>query len=280
LVHRPSQPGKKRTYNRDVGRPGSGLPVPPQLQLGLHKTHEQWLESGLFAADLLCRTLGRKDLAGVEVLDVGCGTKLVKTLIDNSMPIGRYVGVDASSKVIDWLDDHVSDPSFEFHHLDAHNAMYNPDGVALDSFDLLPVGQRRFDLICLFSVFTHLAPHDYVAMLRLLRRHAKADAKLLFSLFLRDRDREAKFARAVEELLASPDPEVRKRTEAAVARAHTRRPAEQEARFVDVIPDRPLQIARYEPEYALELIRGTGWEVLELHPPERHIQHYMICGPV
>jgi SAM-dependent methyltransferase len=122
----------------------------------------------------------------VELLDVGCGTKVVKTLLDNSMPIGRYVGIDASSEVIEWLQANVSDPRFEFHHLDAHNAMYNPEGIDLASFELLPVGPRRFDLICLFSVFTHLAPHDYVAMLRLLRRHAKPDARLLFSLFLRD----------------------------------------------------------------------------------------------
>jgi len=32
---------------------------------------------------------------------------------------------------------------------------------------------RRFDLICLFSVFTHMVPDDYIAMLRLLRRFVK-----------------------------------------------------------------------------------------------------------
>ena len=37
---------------------------------------------------------------------------------------------------------------------------------------------RQFDLICLFSVFTHLAPADYVAMLRLLRRFAKPGGRL------------------------------------------------------------------------------------------------------
>jgi SAM-dependent methyltransferase len=258
----------------------SPLSVPGHLQLGANDTYEEWLESGLFAVDLLCRTIGREDLAGVELLDVGCGTKVVKTLIDGSMPIGRYVGVDASAEVIEWLTANVADPRFEFHHLNAHNAMYNPGGSDLASFETLPVGGRRFGLICLFSVFTHLAPGDYVAMLRLLHRHARPDAKLLFSLFLRDPEREAKFAKAVEDALASPDPEIRKRTEDAVARARTRRPAEEDRRFVDEVPDHPLRIARYEPNYALELIRDAGWEVLEMHPPERYIQHYMICRPV
>lgn len=254
----------------------SPLPVPPELELGAHQTREEWVESGRFAVELLCRTLERGDLSGVDLLDVGCGTKLVKTLLDNSMPIGRYVGIDTQAKVIDWLKANVSDPRFEFHHLDAHNAMYNPEGSDLASFEALPVGGRRFDLICLFSVFTHLAPHDYVAMLRLLRRHAKPEARLLFSLFLRDPEYRGPLVQVVEAGLASPDPEVRKRTEAAIARALEHRAAQDDSRFIDEVPDHPLEIARYEPEYALELVDGTGWKMLEVHPPERWIQHYMI----
>ena len=254
----------------------SPLPVPPELEFGAHQTREEWVESGHFAVELLCRTLEREDLSGVDLLDVGCGTKLVKTLLDNSMPIGRYVGIDTQAKVIDWLKANVSDPRFEFHHLNAHNAMYNPEGSDLAEFEALPVGERRFHLICLFSVFTHLAPHDFAAMLRLLRRHAGPETKLLFSLFLRDREREAEFAEAVEKRLASPDPEIRKQTEEAVARGRARLAAEEGRRFVDVNPDRPLEIARYEPDYALELVRDAGWTVLEVHPPERWIQHYMI----
>ena len=253
----------------------SPLPVPPDLEFGAHQTREEWVESGLFAVGLLCRTLEREDLSRVDLLDVGCGTKLVKTLLDNSMPIGRYVGIDTQAKVIDWLKANVSDPRFEFHHLDAHNAMYNPEGSDLASFEVLPVGGRRFDLICLFSVFTHLAPHDFAAMLRLLRRHAGPYTRLLFSLFLRDREREAEFAKAMESL-ANQDPEIRKRIEEAVAREGTHPAAEEGRRFVDVIPDRPLEIARYEPEYAFELVRDADWTMLELHPPERWIQHYMI----
>jgi SAM-dependent methyltransferase len=256
---------------------GSPLPVPAELQRGrVALTHEEWLEAGVFAVNLLCRTLGRESLSGVDLLDVGCGTKLPETLLNNSMPIGRYVGIDVSAEIIEWLNANVDDPRFEFHHLDAHNAMYNPQGSDLASFEALPVGEQRFDLTCLFSVFTHLAPHDYVAMLRLLRRHANSHSKLLFSLFLRDREREAEFERAIERALASPDPEVRKQTEEAVAQARARGATERDRRFVDEIPERPLEIARYDPDYALELIRDTGWAVLEVHPPELYIQHYIV----
>jgi hypothetical protein len=113
-------------------------------------------------------------------------------------------------------------------------------------------------------------------MLQLLRPHAGPETKLLFSLFLRDREREAEFAKAIEERRASPDPKVRQETEEAVARGQARLAAEKGRRFVDVVPERPLEIARYEPDYALELLRETGWTMLEVHPPERWIQHYMI----
>ena len=52
------------------------------------------------------------------------------------------------------------------------------------------------------------------------------------------------------------------------------------AEVVDEVPDQPLLIARYSRDYALELVDGTGWEVVELHPPEPYIQHYIVCRPV
>ena len=107
------------------------------------------------------------------------------------------------------------------------------------------MGSRYFDMICLFSVFTHLAPHDYVSMLRLLRRHAKSDARLLFSLFLTDEDGNAQFAQALSEQLASPDPEVRQRAETQ-ERAMVRRAVQDDSRFLDEVSDQPLLIARYD----------------------------------
>ncbi len=154
--------------------------------------------------------------------------------------------------------------------------MYNPTGKDLATFELLPVGASRFDLICLFSVFTHLAPHDFEAMLRLLRRHVRPDGVLLFSLFLDDPDA---WAEEIRKRLESDDPEVRRQTAAAVERAGREPAASRHPPFVDVRPEKPLEIARYRKDYALELVAANGWEVTELHPPERFIQHYMVCRP-
>src|SRR6476646_1504034 len=92
-------------HNPGMAGTTSGLPVPPELQRSAHGARrDEWIASGQFATALLAETVDRPDLAGVSVLDVGCGTKIVKTILDNELPIGRYVGIDVAAEVIDWLD--------------------------------------------------------------------------------------------------------------------------------------------------------------------------------
>jgi Methyltransferase domain len=85
--------------------------------------------------------------------------------------VGTYVGVDVYADMIDFLKQNVADPRFGYHHIDVRNERYNPDACPMTDDTDLGVGDRQFDLICLFSVFTHLNPHDYRTMLRLLRRY-------------------------------------------------------------------------------------------------------------
>ena len=178
--------------------------------------------------------------------------------------------------MIDWLNENVSDPRFEFHHLDAQNDLYNPDATPLAEFDRLPVALNAFDLICLFSVFTHLAPDDYVAMLQLLRRHVRPAGRLVFSLFMNDPDHPSPYARSIEAALASDDPAVVQQAQATIDKAL----AAKDRGFLDEIPEQPLLQARYDKDFALELIEGTGWEVMSIAPPDRYIQHSMVCRPI
>jgi SAM-dependent methyltransferase len=229
------------------------LEVPRSLERGAYQDRSEWLRSADFAVKLLCETIGRRDLEGIDVLDVGCGTKVVKVLLDKGIPVGHDTGVDAAAKVTDWLDATVTDPRFDFCHLDARNEMYNPDGVPLEGFERLPVGDRRYDLICLFSVFTHLDPADFRSMLRLLHHHAKQGAKLLFSLYLTRPDGGGIYLGPGD----SPPG----------------------ARFVDELSEMPLGVARYDEDYALELIAESGWRIESLNPPSRYIQHYVVARP-
>jgi SAM-dependent methyltransferase len=162
------------------------LEVPRTLQRSAHDDDERWIQSARSLLDLVCRQCGLRDLGVSRVLDMGCGTKLTKALLDDERPIARYVGIDVEPTVIEFLLNNVDDERFSFHHIDVRNDMYNPSGLPLADRTELPVGDETFDIIWLFSVFTHLAPDDYVAMLRLLRRYVRDDGWLVFSLYINE----------------------------------------------------------------------------------------------
>ena len=143
----------------------------------------------------------------------------------------------------------------------------------------LGIGPRRFDLVWLFSVFTHLDPDDFASMLHIVRRHVRDSGTLFFTVFLNERT--ASEYGATEALSRA--------IEAAVAEGRDLPPELAEALgrgteevpdFVDMYPDRPLMAARYSRRYALELIDGAGWKVEAVLPPNEFAQHSVVCRPV
>ena len=271
------------------------LNVPEPLRRSAHRTEEGWTESARRSLALLCQVRGVPDLGSTSVLDVGCGTKLVKVLVEENRPIGRYVGVDVSREVIGLLCASVADPRFEFHYLDVRNELYNPKGTPLTEYGSLPIGDDRFDLICLFSVFTHLAPDDFSAMLRVLRTHAGPGCRLLFSLYIntattaydaydaiRGRESVERTEREMKRRLEAGDPDLARR----IAEYDAEHPRSRETQtsaavpdFLDVLPEKPLLIAAYSEPFARSLVEQSGWHVLSLNPPEGYIQHYFVCEP-
>jgi SAM-dependent methyltransferase len=210
----------------------------------------------------MCAHLGVPDLGDTEVLDFGCGVRFTQAFLNRGVPVKRYVGVDAYGEMIEFLRANVSDPRFEFVHVNAHNALYNPTGEIMSGQTSLPIDGQQFDLICLFSVFTHLAPHDYVSMLELLRRFVKPTGRLFYTLFIDERTDGVhglidKFPRALGASNDDPEP----------------------VPFRDLRPNKPLLYALYSREHALELIEGTGWELLDVFPPDVHVQHHIMCAP-
>jgi SAM-dependent methyltransferase len=224
----------------------------------------------------MCEHLGLEDLGGSEVLDFGCGVRFTQAFLNYGLPIKRYVGVDVHAGLIEFLQGHVRDPRFEYHHVNAHNEFYNPGGEVMGETTRLPIEGQVFDVICLFSVFTHLAPHDFRAMLELLRRFARPDGGLFFSLYVAKRSEGGwglmdRLAEAANRL---PREEL--------ARLMTERPdrAAEIETFRDLDPEAPLRYAVYSESYARELIEQTGWRALTLSPPEKHIQYHFVCEPV
>jgi SAM-dependent methyltransferase len=232
------------------------LRVPGRFRKTATTNRERPVESAVWLVRHMCEHLGLEDLGETEILDFGCGVKLTEALINQDLPIKRYVGVDIDREMIDFLRENVHDERFEYFHIDAHNERYNPQGQPLDEDAELPIDGRSFDVISLFSVFTHLAPPDARTMLKLMRRYVRPDGRLFYTLFV---DERTAGGHGLMDKWASGERET--------------------VPFRDLDPSRPLKWAVYSERYARELTEEAGWEVIELSPPDLYIQHHFICQP-
>jgi SAM-dependent methyltransferase len=251
------------------------LQIPAQFNRGGTTVRNQAgaEESALFLIAYICEVFGLDDLREKDVLDVGCGTKFTQAFVNHGFPIKSYTGVDVYGEMIEFLQENVDDPRFDYHHVDIRNELYNPDAPPMTEQTDLGVGDRTFDIIWLFSVFTHLSPYDYSVMLKLLRRYIRPDGRLLYTVFIDEvTDTGFGFTDNMYRALqagAARDERVRE----SLATPREVQP------FVDVYPSEPLRVALYSREYAHELIEGTGWTPLELRPPTKFSQHQFVLAP-
>lgn len=197
-------------------------------------------ETGAALISLACERLGLRDLAASDVLDVGCGVRFTQTILNRGLPLRSYTGVDVDRDLMDWMRKEVRDPRFRFAAWDVRNPMYNKRAAPMTRDSKLPVA-GDFDVIWLFSVFTHMPPADSDAMLAILRRHVRPTGRLFFSCFIDD---------AV-------------------------------GTFADRTPERPALHATYAERTMRDLLAKNGWEALALHPKDdaRFIQHHFVCAP-
>ena len=201
------------------------------------------------------------DLGTRHVLDVGCGMKFTQALIGRDMPIGSYTGLDVYEPAIEFLQSTVKDARFEYHHLDFFNERYNPTGVPMNRTSTFPLGDETFDTIVAYSLFTHLDPEDFETMLRIMRRHAESDTRLVFTVFLDQHSDDGhglinQYSRAFGASIAG-------RTDT----------------YQDFFSDDPLRVALYTESYARELLRRADWEILNIGDPTRFSQHIFIAQP-
>lgn len=225
----------------------------------------------------LAEVTGRADLGHTEVLDVGCGVKFTQAILNHDLPLGRYTGVDVFGDMVEFLQANVVDPRFTYHHIDVGNELYNPGAPPFSASTDFGVGHGAFDVISLYSVFTHLNPTDYVAMLHVVRRRIRPDGRLVFTAFL---DEPTDGGHSLIDVLASGVREQVRRAGGVPPSVEEVCAARTILPFVDLDPSRPLTYAMYSREHALELIDGTGWRVEEIRPPTALRQHLFVCAPV
>lgn len=170
-------------------RPDSDEPfdVPVRFRRGaLGNNQKTSVDSAVTMIAATARELGVTDLAGTTILDIGCGTKFTQGFYGRKIPVKRYHGVDVDPEMIDFLSSAVNDEKFSYKHIDVYNERYHVAGEPLSADTDLGVPGQTFDLICLFSVFTHLEPSDFQAMLELTRRYIAPSGTLIFTSFIND----------------------------------------------------------------------------------------------
>lgn len=144
-------------------------------------------ETGTWLIEYMCERLEVCDLGGLDVLDFGCGCRFAEAIVNNTLAIGSYTGIDLDFRMINWLTENVrDDPRLSFHCWNALNPVYNPTGFPVTPETPLPTDPRRFDVICMFSVITHQLPEDTATLFRILRRYIKPRGRMFFSANLRD----------------------------------------------------------------------------------------------
>jgi SAM-dependent methyltransferase len=118
-----------------------------------------------------------RDAFGLEpsssVLDIGCGVgRLPIGLLAELGEPADYVGADVDSTSVSWCRKHIEahHPGARFVRLNVANARYNRRGRPIDEGFRLPWDSTRFDVIFLYSVFSHMRSKDVRAHLHEFRR--------------------------------------------------------------------------------------------------------------
>lgn len=163
---------------------GTILPPARLRPNGKRRKHdnEHYLKTTRWEVDKMVENLGLSRES--RVLDVGCGPgRIAIGILDRIGDIRKYQGVDVSEESIQWAQRHIASnhPSFQFLHLDLKNELYNPGGSAIDGSFSLPFEKEEFDVICLYSVFTHMLTGDVRAYLGEFRRLLHPDGKLFLT---------------------------------------------------------------------------------------------------
>jgi SAM-dependent methyltransferase len=154
-------------------------------KIGPMNTLGQFKELGIQSLKVLMHyTTIRPDSS---VLDIGCGYGRL------SIPLTRFLSQQGSYAGIDVMEHAIADcrrrispgnDNFRFEHVDVHNGLYNNDASMAVGDALRSFGNGDFDVVFMFSVFSHMMPEDVASYLAQIRRVLKPGGQLLTTFFI------------------------------------------------------------------------------------------------
>ena len=181
----------QRETPRDPGSVSyEGMTLPPKnLRPGVSDRRDdaRYVESAGKEVDRLVADLGLTEES--SLLDVGSGPgRLAIGILSRIGGIRRYCGVDVSEDSTRWGWKYITSqhPNFQFLHIDVENTRYNPDGAASDSDFSFPFGDGEFDIVVLYSVFTHMMTEGVRTYLKEFARILRPDGRIFLTAFLEE----------------------------------------------------------------------------------------------
>jgi len=100
------------------------------------------------------------------VIDVGCGSGRLAKPLSQYLTAGQYLGIDVVPDLVDYARNLVARPDWRFQ---------VADGLCI------PEQDDQADIVCFFSVFTHLLHEQSYVYLQEARRVLKPGGKIVFS---------------------------------------------------------------------------------------------------
>lgn len=159
------------TYNYYESWKGVDLERDFYKMVGGHKTVNEFLQQGEYKVYQLTKH-GFK--SHHNLLDIGCGVGiLMEPLKRIGVSSKNYVGIDISDEAIEFCKKKY--PNYEFY---------------VCKNNTIPQLERKFDVICLFSIFTHLWPQEIIHYLKQMKYILKEvlltcrDQKLILNRYL------------------------------------------------------------------------------------------------
>lgn len=150
----------------------------------LTDTPEKFYLSACEEADRVARDIGLH--SSTTILDIGCGAgRLPIGLLARRSDFSFYLGIDVSKDRVDWCTQNLSarDSRLHFQFVDMHNARYNPAGQEPLR---LAVPPASFDVVYLYSVFSHLLEPDVRSYLHLIARLLRPGGVCFTTMFVED----------------------------------------------------------------------------------------------
>jgi SAM-dependent methyltransferase len=179
----------RRAVRRCARHEGLTLPPAPLRRCTVEFKHDAYFAAS--ARREARRLIERCGLtAASRVLDIGCGPgRLPLGLIAELGAVRRYEGVDVDRHAIAWCRRWITPEHdvFRFTHLDVRNERYNAGGeIRLDERFRFDFDDGGFDVIYLYSVFTHMVAAEIGIYLAELRRLLAPRGRVFLTAYIED----------------------------------------------------------------------------------------------